>query len=282
MAISYRDNNSPNEIRFPNPRKRTDVIKHGQIYVAQEQTRPVEQQTPFTPIISDLLQRTIAAENELKQAERERKSAASELKSLLGAARKIIWNMWKSVTAKCSDKPHQATNWGFYYKANTGNVILPKSLEERLETLNAYISQEQSQPEDQRFPIPDLLDVIDMHMALEDQADTRAASLRKRESQVERCNELALKLCNYLQAAGIYLLAMEFKFKISKDLQNWGYDIAAKSSSSSSREESGGETTPTPEPATNGSSEPVVKDSTLLNGTADVDVEVVDADSEKE
>ena len=89
--------------------------------------------------------------------------------------------------------------------------------------------------------------------------------------------------CNIsYQAASIYLLAMEFKFKISKDLQNWGYDIAAKSSSSSSREESGGETTPTPEPATNGSSEPVVKDSTLLNGTADVDVEVVDADSEKE
>ncbi|MCB0210930.1 MAG: hypothetical protein KDJ52_16440 [Anaerolineae bacterium] len=276
MPISYSDTKSPNTIRFPNPRRRPEIIKHGQIYMAQEQSRPVEQQTPFTPIISNLLQRTLAAENELKQAERERKSAASELKTLLDTGRKIIWNMWKSVTAKCSDKPYQATGWGFHYKANTGNVILPKSLEERLETLNTYINQEQSQPEQQRFPIPDLMDVIDMHTALEGQADTRAASLRKRESQVEKCNELALELCNYLQAAGIYLLAMEFKFKLSKDLQNWGYDIAAKSSTSA-RETAAGETAPDTTGSNN--SEPAALDSTLLNGTAEVGLEVVDGDS---
>lgn len=47
---------------------------------------------------------------------------------------------------------------------------------------------------------------------------------------------LALELSNYLQAAFIYLLAIEFKFKLSKDLQKWGYDVAAKRSEGLPRE----------------------------------------------
>ena len=64
---------------------------------------------------------------------------------------------------------------------------------------------------------------------------------------------MALELSNYLQAAFIYLLAMEFKFKLSKDLQKWGYDVAAKRSEAPSREVAADEAPPTPQLTTNGS-----------------------------
>lgn len=230
MPIAYTDSNSPNAICFPNHRRRAEVIKLAQSYMACELSRPVEQQTPFTPIIADVLQRLLAAEKAVKQAERERMTAASELKRLVAETREMIWNMWKSVTAKYSRKPDQALHWGFHYKANTGNVLLPKTLDEQLETLNIYIAQEQGQPEAERFTIPNLLEVISLCLTLQNQADTRINARRERESQIESCNTLALELSNYLQAAFIYLLAMEFKFKLSKDLQKWGYDITAKRS----------------------------------------------------
>ena len=67
---------------------------------------------------------------------------------------------------------------------------------------------------------------------------------------------MALELSNYLQAAFIYLLAMEFKFKLSKDLQKWGYDVAAKRSEALSREAAVDEAAP--------------QDSTTFNGTSEV------------
>ncbi|MCB9079779.1 MAG: hypothetical protein H6631_19410 [Anaerolineaceae bacterium] len=90
---------------------------------------------------------------------------------------------------------------------------------------------------------------------MQSQADTRINARRERESQIESCNTLALELSNYLQTAFIYLLAMEFKFKLSKDLQKWGYDIAAKRSEALSREAAG--------------DEGVSQDSTTFNGTSE-------------
>ncbi|MCB0214899.1 MAG: hypothetical protein KDJ52_36505, partial [Anaerolineae bacterium] len=150
MPISYRDTNSPNEFRFPDPRRRPEVVKLGQTFIACELSRPVEQQTPFTPIIANLLQQVLASEKALLQAERERKTASSELKRLVTKAKDVIMTMWKSVTAKCSAKPYQATRWGFAYKARTGNVLLPQTFDERLRTLHDYITQEQHQPEAER------------------------------------------------------------------------------------------------------------------------------------
>ena len=279
MSISHKDADSPNEIRFPNPRRRPTVIKLGQNYVAYEQSRPVEQQTPFTPIITNLVQRVLTSETELKRAERERKTASTELDRFLTQAKTLIKTMWKSVTAKYAGKPEKATHWGFQYKANTGNVLLPQTLEERLETMNTYIAQEQSQPEAKRFTIPELVEVMELCHALESQADARVTARRDRESRVETCNELALELSNYLQAAGIYLLAMEFKFKVSKDLQKWGYEIVAKRSEKTTKEVTAEEPTPVSETTTNGATEPTTNDSPALNGTADVEVDVVSSES---
>ncbi|MCB0211302.1 MAG: hypothetical protein KDJ52_18320 [Anaerolineae bacterium] len=260
MPISYRDAISPYEFRFPNFRRRPDVFNLGQTFITCEQSRPLAQQTPFTPIIIDLFQRLLAAENDLKRAERERKSASSELKRLLVDAKEIVMTMWKSVTAKCSNKPYQATRWGFEYKARTGNVLLPQTFDERLETMNLYIAEEQRQPQADRFTIPDLVDVMSLYNDLEAHHDARVSARRTRENQVELCNALALELSNYLQAAGIHLLAMEFKFKISKELQNWGYDVVAKRRESSTREADGGEAAPLSAPTTNGTVEAAPED----------------------
>ncbi|MCB0168895.1 MAG: hypothetical protein KDI79_32000 [Anaerolineae bacterium] len=252
MPTSYQDTKSLYDLSFPDPRKRPKVIQLAEAYIACERCRPLEQQNPFTPIISDLLERVIASENELKQAERQRKSASSELKRLQKEAQRIIWNMWKSVTAKFSSKPEQAINWGFEYKVLTGNVLLPKTLNERLETLNSYIAQEQSRAEVERFTVPELIEVMNLCNTLQANADAREAGLKDRESRVELCNELVMELSNYLQVAGIYLLAMEFKFKLSKDLQKWGYDVSAKRSEAATRIERQEETAV---PAPNGTDE---------------------------
>ncbi|MCB0174934.1 MAG: hypothetical protein KDJ97_30780 [Anaerolineae bacterium] len=70
---------------------------------------------------------------------------------------------------------------------------------------------------------------------------------------------MALELSNYLQAAFIYLLAIEFKFKLSKDLQKWGYDVAAKRSEGLPREVAEDETATQDSPAFNDTTEVVLE-----------------------
>lgn len=233
MSISYSDPQSPYQLNFVNPRRRSQVLALAQKYVAYEQTLPAEQQTPHTSKIIDLLQQLTTAHNNRLEAERQRSIASDELKRIEKQVPSLIKQLWKTVTVHHPDQPSTATNWGFKMKGSTRNVLLPKTRNERRATLATYIKREESRSEAERFRVPDLAEVIKVRDAWEYNLAMREKATNQRESNVEACNELTQRLSLYLQAACIYLLAETFDFKLSNKLQNWGFNVVLKRSESS-------------------------------------------------
>lgn len=165
--------------------------------------------------------------------------------------------MWKSVTAKYEDDPSDATHWGFKMKAKTRNVLRPQDAPERLALLNAYIAKEESQPEKERFRVPKLAQVIELRDMLTANTLAYQTGLTQKENSFEAIKALTFELCECLQGAGIHLLGVDYYFKPTAQLQNWGYDISVKRKSSGAKdteEEASSETA-----STNGAADATVE-----------------------
>lgn len=232
MSIVYIESQSPYQINFASPRKRPEVSGLGHKFVAHEQTLPVEEQTPHTPRIINLLDQLDTANNNRIEAERQRSIASDNLKRIEKQAPALIRQMWKTVTVHHPQQPSMATNWGFRMKGSTRNVLLPKTRDERRATMAAYIAREESRPEAERFTVPDLVEVITLHDEWEYNLAQREKAANEREINVERCNQLTPLLAHFLQAAAIYIIAERFTFKLSTQLENWGFDVTLKRRSS--------------------------------------------------
>ncbi|MCB0212881.1 MAG: hypothetical protein KDJ52_26300 [Anaerolineae bacterium] len=272
MTISVSKPNSSYLVRFPRSLDRPAVMELGKKYVAYEQMFPPEQQVLYTPKISGWLDELVFQTDCKTEAEREQLIASNTLKQLDKKARELSRPMWKTVTLHCYDNLSMSTQWGFEMKAGTGNVIMPQTRDEHLVLFDAYIKKEESRPEEERFPKPPLAEIASMANALRANDATRHMAQIKRENSVEAGNAIAEDLSDYLQAAFVFILARDFKMKLSTQLQNWGYDIVLKRSKSSN----GNGATPAdetePEIAVNGSTPPV--------GEIEADVEVGEQGSE--
>ena len=264
MPIRYTNAESPYEITFLKPDQRSEVFGQGQTFVAYEQTRPVEQQTPLTPRIISLLDRLNTAYEQNREADRQRVIASEKLKQLNKQAVSTVNKMWKSVTAKYQDNPSEATRWGFKIRPSTRNVLRPKKRPARLALLNAYIAKEESRPEAERFPIPALAEVIELRDSLTANTLAYQSGQNEQENSFEAIRALTAELCECLQGAGIHVLGFDYHFKLSTQLQNWGYDISLKRRSSKESEPESAEATADDATTTNG----------LLNGNGTVDVTV--------
>ena len=236
MTLRHSDADSPYQLNFFKPTQRGEIFAQGQTFVAQEQTRPPEQQTPLTPRIINLLGQLQAAYAARDEAERQRTIASEKLKQLNKKAPVIVTKMWKSVTGKYADNPSEATRWGFKMKQKTSNVLRPQNPEDRLALLNAYIAKEESQAEEERFRVPTLAEVIEMRDMLTVNTLAYQEGQNRRENYFEAIKKLTTDLSQCLQGSAVHILGVDFNFDLSTQMQNWGYDIALKRKSSSSKE----------------------------------------------
>ncbi|MCB9079258.1 MAG: hypothetical protein H6631_16785 [Anaerolineaceae bacterium] len=265
MTIRHASSTSPYQITFLKPDQRVELRTQGHTFVAYEQTRPLKQQTPLTPRIIGLLDQLNAAYDQNAEAERQRIIASDQLKQLNKKALTMVNKIWKSVTAKYEDDPSQATHWGFKMKPSTRNVLRPKKLNDRLMLLNAYIAQEESRPEEERFRVPELAQVIDLRDRLTTNTLAYQTGQKEQENSFEAIKTLTFDLCECLEGAGIHLLGVDYHFKLSTQLQNWGYDISLKRKSAGAKET---------EPAAAPEDAPSTNGTTALNGAAQVKVAV--------
>ena len=236
MSIRYSEAESAYQITFLTPRQRLETFEQGQIFIAQEQTRPLKKQTPFTPRIIKLVEQLQTAYNAHTEAERQRTIAYDKLKQLRKRAVVVVTQMWKSVTSLYEDDPSEATRWGFKLKPKTRNVLKPKNLQERLALMNAYIAKEESRPAEERFRVPKLEQVIELRDMVAANTQAHQEGQNQQENSLETIRKLTKDLSLCLQAAAIHLLGMDFDFDLSTQMQNWGYDITLKRKSSSSKE----------------------------------------------
>lgn len=244
MTIRYSEPESPYQINFLDLQQRAELLAQGQIFIAQEQMRPLKEQTPFTPRIIKLVNQLQTAYATQTEAERQRTIAADKLKQLQKTAVIVVTQMWKSVTGKYANDPSEATRWGFKLKPRTRNVLKPKTLSERLALMNTYIAKEESRPEEERFRIPELAEVIELRDKITANMQAHQTGQNQQENSFEAIKKLTKALSNCLQGAAVHILGVDFDFDLSTQMQNWGYDITLKRKSSSSKE-TGAEATPT-------------------------------------
>ena len=244
MTIRHSEPESSYQINFLNLQQRAELLAQGQTFIVQEQTRPLKQQTVFTPRIIRLVDQLQTAYATQAAAERQRTIAADKLKQLSKKAVMVVSQMWKSVTGKYENDPSEATRWGFKLKPRTRNVLRPKNVPERLALMNAYIAKEESRPEEERFRIPELAEVIELRDLITANMLAYQDGQNQQENSFEAIKKLTKALSNCLQGAAIQILGVDFDFDLSTQMQNWGYDITLKRKSSSSKE-TGSEAAPT-------------------------------------
>ena len=241
-------------VYFPDAYKRTHVITLGKKYMAHEQTLPAKKQNLFTPIINDLLQQILEYEKNIAEGEAQRAVASDAVTKLEERSKQLVSSMLKTIDAAFPNQPAKAQEWGFATKKETAHIRTPRNQKERLAVMESYIAKEESRPEAERFTIPALADVIDNHQTYGATVKRRDAGQYQRQKYINASNTLAKELAQYLQLAAGVIVGYDYRLKVSRDLQQWGYKVVERRRSK--KAESNG--TDLADDSTNGSSLPDV------------------------
>ena len=225
------DNQGSLEVHFPSPVKRSDVSDLGKKHLPYEQTLPTKQQNIFTPIISNLMQQIIELEKKGAAGEAQRAVAADAVPGLERRSKRLIESMMKTIDVAFPHRPAKAKEWGFNTKKGTANILTPKNQKERLAVMESYIAKEESRPEEERFTMPALADVIDNYQSYNATIKNRNVGQYQRQKYVNASNALAKQLGQYLQLAAGVIVGYDYKLEISRDLQHWGYKVIKRRSS---------------------------------------------------
>ncbi|MCB0196526.1 MAG: hypothetical protein KDJ65_31525 [Anaerolineae bacterium] len=250
MAITYRDQTSY-KLRSPSGSNRTATSACGRKFVAYDQNRPLAQQTPYTPLIAEVLVEIDTCEAQIADAKTRHAVAAEAVNTYDEQSKTLVSYMIKTLDANYPANPSKATEWGFTVKQATKNIITPTTRDERLQVMKSYIAKEESRPEAERFNSPNLAEVIAVRQGLADNIKARDEGQNDREAAIAACKTKAELLANHLQAAAVNILSLQYNYELSPALQNWGYDVVRKRSDSN-----GSNGTAEPEEATTDDSSP--------------------------
>lgn len=260
MVINKFDTTSKLHLVYPDKDKQGDIVDTVRQFIGYEQSRPPEKQLPHTPILRDLLAQWVANDQERTDGEAQRAAAAEQVQALEQAMFKIVRHARKTLDAAFPDNPAKATAWGFKSKHATKTILLPQSRDEHLLLLRRYIAKEQSRPAAERFRSPDLAEAIRIYDGLRKQLLLRRTGQVQREEAVATSYALAEKMHYYLQAVVTHLLAFEYDFTLTVELQKWGFTIVPRRTTSAEEEEAvtvdapvEAEAVPTSDPLTHGS-----------------------------
>lgn len=221
------DSSSSYALHFPRPHERTKVLALAQTFVAYDETQPEDRQSPYTPKLKALLEEMIPRNDQRLQGEAQRTVASDALKQLDDEASLIIDQIIGMMRVVFPTAPGQAERWGLAVKQRTGNILKPHKREARLALLNAYIKTEYSRPDYERFSLPDLDHVVRVRDELQTNLHARNTGKTQREVGIATGKALSLELHNHLQAAVVYLLSEQFNYKLTHELQNWGYTVVS-------------------------------------------------------
>lgn len=219
---------SPFQVRFPIGEQRSAVVALAKSYLAEEQSRPLEQQNPFTPTIEALLQQILDYEVQIVDGEAQRALAADAVRRLEPRSKTLVSSMMKTIAATYPDQPVKAQEWGFRTKNKTNNILTPRNQKERLAVIDSYIAKEQSRPPEARFTVPALNEVITLYHEFLANLQARNAGQTKREAGISAGNALAKRLAQYLQLAAGAIVGLEYDLKITPDLQKWGFNVVER------------------------------------------------------
>ena len=254
MVTSKYDTASKLHLTFPDRDRPPDIVHSSRALIKYEQSLPPEERLKHTPYMVALVADWDQADAKRLDGESQRAEAAEAVERLDREMIEVVRTIRKIIDAAFPTNPSRAKAWGFEAKKSTKNILLPQTRKEHLNVLDKYIAKEQSRPEEERFTSPNLAEVMRIRDELREQLDIRAAGQNHREEAVVIGNQIAADLYNYLQSAMTDLLTFKFGFKLTVELQKWGYDVSPRRTPATDEEEEAvanapAETGTAPEPA---------------------------------
>lgn len=237
MVTTKYDTPSKLHLNFPDRDRPPDIVHSSRSLIKYEQSLPPEERLRHTPFMVALVADWDEADAKRLDGESQRAEAAEAVERLDREMIEVVRTIRKIIDAAFPTNPSRAKAWGFEAKKSTKNILLPQTRKEHLNVLDKYIAKEQSRPEEERFTSPNLAEVIRVRDELREQLDIRAAGQNQREEAVVTGNQIAADLYNYLQSAMTDLLTFKFGFKLTVELQKWGYDVSPRRTPATDEEE---------------------------------------------
>ncbi|MCB0179503.1 MAG: hypothetical protein KDI62_14825 [Anaerolineae bacterium] len=222
------DAKSPYHVELPEARERDKVHQLAEAFVVYDLTLPPAQQCPYTAELIELLAQCPAYQQDRQQSEAQRTVASESLKVLDRHAQKLIEEMYFCLRVHLLDEPYRMEEWGFDLKQTTGHIIWPRGRTGRMALLSIYIKQELSRPAALRLTRPNLEDVIVLRDEIKAiQAASRAGYTRRKKSNAIGY-ALSRQMTECLRAAGVFLISRRFNYRITHDLEKWGFKVVKR------------------------------------------------------
>lgn len=222
------DADSPWDLQLPGAKRPRQVIELARAFVTYDQTLPPAKQSPHLEKLQTLLAQADSLTTQKAAGESQRTVSAETLKRAERDAQEIARQVRGILAAYFPKTPEQAEEWGLNLKQGTHTIILPATRTERLDFLNRYLAKEESRAATERFPAPALDEVRRVRDTIATALTERASGQTRREGGVAGTSALAHDLSNFLAASLFHLLTAEFNFKLSPDLQVWGFEVTER------------------------------------------------------
>lgn len=238
------NNGSPLRTNLPRAYQKQEILELAQAFVAYENTRPVENRTPYTAQIETAVADALAAQEIAIDEEANRKSASEALKRTREDAKTLLRQIRSLLAGRFTRTPEQAQAWGFMVRQtgrSAGLILMPKTLTDVRTCLNEYIATEQARPELEQFIEPPLAEVIAVRDSLMQQRQLRNQSRQTRLRENGRSSLLIQQIREELRKAMGYLMLVEFNSQPDRTLSQWGFEVVARTTRPAPEE--------TPEPA---------------------------------
>lgn len=219
------DATSPYTLRMPRAQRRSEIVALAQKFVAYELTRPEAARTPLTGRLAALLNEIRPHYDHRFTGEQQRTSASEAVKRLDDEAKALVNHIWNTMYFLFKATPERALDWGFEVRQSTRRIIKPQSRSERLALLTRYVAKEESCPEYERFSMPDLAEVKRIRDELAKNLSARDAGQTQRKVSLVATEVLANQMFNHLQSALVYLLTEQYNYKLTPELENWGFEV---------------------------------------------------------
>ncbi|MCB0166546.1 MAG: hypothetical protein KDI79_20125, partial [Anaerolineae bacterium] len=127
-------------------------------------------------------------------------------------------------------------------------------------------------PVEERIAEPTLDSVIQLYKDVKAKVAERDAGHRGRKQSQAASMELSKQMVDHLRSAGVFLVSRRFNFKVTHDLENWGYEVVKRSIRTAKSEAEAVDAAA----STNGAETTTTNGAVYLNGTSDVALGVTD------
>jgi hypothetical protein len=231
MSVAMKfDVQSTLELRWATTDKA--IIQQGVSFLAFEEQLPAEKQLKdlsplfFTGLITaaqDAAAGAGAGEADRARAAEVVRQADEQLRPLLD---KVILRLKN----RHADNLAELEQWGLKTKIGTRGVTVnqPKNVTDWRAFLLAYVAKESSQPAATQISDPPLSRLAAIAAALQENQAVRTKQTHQRLRGVAARATAVQTLLDALQAAAAVLIVTRFGGQITRDLQQWGYELVAK------------------------------------------------------